>query len=195
MTENTPKLRWNKERVVALAGELADREGLGAVTLSRLADEMGVRPPSLFNHVPSLAGLLRELALAGTRALAERLEASGESLEGLMGAYRALVRAHPGLYAATLAIPRTQAFADPDLSEAEERIIGVCLRVAKGFGLEGPRAIHAVRAWRALAHGFSDLERLGGFGLPLDLDESYRLAVQNLGASNPDNGQPLLANG
>lgn len=181
MTTQTKKNRWNKERVVTLAGELIDREGLTALTLTRLADTLGIRPPSLFNHVTSLAGLVRDLALVGTLALADRLEAEAPgSLNQMLAGYRGFVRDHPGLYAATLAVSRAQAVADPELAGAENRILAVCLRVADGFGLQGQEALHTIRAWRALAHGFSDLERQGGFGLPLDLDESYRRAVAAL---------------
>lgn len=180
------KNRWNKASVVALAGDLADREGLETLTLTRLAEAMGVRPPSLFNHVDSLAGLVRDLALAATEALATDIEAAllpgnpGASLARFMDAYRRFVLEHPGRYATLLRIPRAQAFADPGLAAAEERILGAALEVASGFGLGGDDALHAVRSWRALAHGFSELERQGGFGLPLDLDDSYRRAVRAL---------------
>ena len=182
MTNPEKKIRWNKTRVLSLAAGFVDSEGLAALTLTRLADTMGVRPPSLFNHVDSLAGLIRDLALLGTSSLAECLENVGTpaSLEQMMNAYRSFVREHPGLYSATLALPRAQAFADPELSGAENRILEACLKVAKGFGLEGQEALHTLRTWRALAHGFSDLERQGGFGLPLDLDETYRRAVAAL---------------
>jgi hypothetical protein len=38
-------------------------------------------------------------------------------------------------------------------------------------------AIHAIRRMRAIVHGFSTLESGGGFGLPEDLDETYRQLV------------------
>ena len=41
----------------------------------------------------------------------------------------------------------------------------------------GDDAIHAVRALRSLIHGFATLEQGGGFGIPLDLDESFRRLI------------------
>jgi hypothetical protein len=35
---------------------------------------------------------------------------------------------------------------------------------------------------RSAVHGFAELERAGGFGIDLDLDESYRRLVATLGA-------------
>ena len=43
----------------------------------------------------------------------------------------------------------------------------------RGYALEGEPAIHAVRAIRSALHGFVSLEREGGFGLPIDIDDSY----------------------
>src|SRR5204863_8542685 len=61
------------EAVVDAAAQLADREGLEAVTLARLAADAGVRPPSLYAHVDGLDDLRRRLAIRGARELAAAL--------------------------------------------------------------------------------------------------------------------------
>jgi hypothetical protein len=43
--------------------------------------------------------------------------------------------------------------------------------------LEEDEAIHALRGLRSLVHGFATLEISGGFGIPLDLDESFSRLV------------------
>ena len=55
----------------------------------------------------------------------------------------------------------------------------VALAVVASLGVQGVDALHAVRGLRSLVHGFATLEVAGGFGLPLDCDESYRRLVQN----------------
>ena len=45
------------------------------------------------------------------------------------------------------------------------------------LGLTGDAALHAIRGLRSLLHGFVSLEMGGGFGLPLDLDESFQQMV------------------
>jgi hypothetical protein len=52
--------------------------------------------------------------------------------------------------------------------------------VLAGYGLEGDDAIHAARAVRAALHGFAMLESGGGFGIKLDLDESFARLVDLL---------------
>ena len=48
----------SSDRIVATARDLADREGLDAVTLRRLATELGVHVTSLYNHVPTLDAII-----------------------------------------------------------------------------------------------------------------------------------------
>ena len=181
------KPRWNKVMVVEAACRLADSEGLAAVTLTRLAETLGIRPPSLFNHVESLADLVHEMALSALGNLVAEWEqalagpgTAAEALVRLMLAYRGYVKAHPGQYAATLALPAALAQKDERWAQVGERIVSSGLALAARFGLEGAAGIHALRGWRALAHGFSHLERQGGFGIDLDVEESYLRAVAAL---------------
>jgi hypothetical protein len=48
------------------------------------------------------------------------------------------------------------------------------------LGLQGVDAIHALRAFRSMVHGFATLEAAGAFGLPQDCDESFRRLVEGL---------------
>ena len=69
-------------------------------------------------------------------------------------------------------------------ADAEERTVAICLTVMASFGLAGEDALHAVRALRSTVHGFATREAAGGFGLPLDLDESFRRLVAMLAERN-----------
>jgi hypothetical protein len=66
---------------------------------------------------------------------------------------------------------------DVELQSAQERVVQIALAVMNSFGLKGKEALHAVRGWRSLVHGFATLEVAGGFGLPLDCDESFRRLI------------------
>jgi len=172
--------------VVEAAAELVNAEGEQSLTLSRLAERLGVQTPSLYNHVDGLAGLYRALALKNARDLAERLaqatigKAGPQALMALAQAYRDYIKAAPGVYLASLRASGNQENPDPQLQAAEERTVRVVLAVVASFGLEGDDGIHAVRGLRSVVHGFASLEIAGGFGLPLDCDESFRRLVEIL---------------
>src|SRR5262249_30885589 len=92
-------------------------------------------------------------------------------------AYRAYAHAHPGTYAAG------QVASDREENQvAGAAAVGVFVAVLDGYGLTGDVAIHAVRAVRSALHGFVSLEREGGFGMPLSVDESFATLVEMIDA-------------
>lgn len=173
----TPRAGLDAQSVVDAAARVADAEGLESLTLTRLAGELGVRPPSLYAHVEGLADLRSRLARRGATQLAGLLQAAaagragGDALSAIAEAYRSYARAHPGTYAALQRAP------DANRHEASAALVEVVLAVLRGYGLGGEAAIHATRAIRAALHGFVLLEMSEGFGYPLSLEDSYRQLV------------------
>ncbi len=171
------KVGLTLDDVVAAAAAVADREGLGAVTLSRIARDLGVRPPSLYAHVDGLAGLRRLLALRAAAVIRETLSAAtagrrgGAALRCAGSAFRDVVLAHPGLYAATLPAPGPDD--DPELYAALAAASRPVEDAAAAAGLRGTAAVDATRALRAAVHGFAALEHAGGFGQPVDVTGSF----------------------
>lgn len=178
-----PRVGLDREAVVTAAAALADAEGLEAVTLAKVAAELGVKSPSLYVHVDGLAGLRRQLAARGARELTVLLQtaAAGRSgrdaLTALADTYRAYARAHPGTYAATQNVTNLE---DPEAGAAAAEALDVIFAVLRGYALTDDAAIHAARAVRSALHGFVSLETGAGFGIDLDLDESFALLVSML---------------
>jgi AcrR family transcriptional regulator len=162
-----PRAGLDTESVVAAAAEIADAEGLAAVTLARLAASVGVRPPSLYEHVGGLDDLRCRIAARGLRELAAALKdaaagrARGDALAGIAAAYRAYALEHPGSYAAG------RHGEDVDCVPA----------VLRGYGLAGDDAIHAGRIVHCTLHGLVALETAGGFALPLSVDDTFQRLV------------------
>ena len=180
-----PKAGLDRATVVEAAAELADTAGIDQLSLADLAARLGVRTPSLYNHVAGLPGLRRDLALLGTRELGARLSraAIGKSgdtaIRAISNAYRMFVNQHPGLYAATVRSVLLADQPDPELNAAQRDVVEVVLAVLAGYGLGGSDAIHAARGLRSVIHGFATLETAGGFGIPLDLDASFEQLIEN----------------
>jgi AcrR family transcriptional regulator len=57
-----PRPSLSGEQIVTKAIELADRDGLGGLSMRRLADELGITAMSLYGYVPSKAELLDVIA-------------------------------------------------------------------------------------------------------------------------------------
>ncbi len=162
--------------MVATAGLIADREGLDAVTLTKVAKNLGTSQPALYRHVDSFDDLMRSLGLRGRELLAERLAMSaigvaGEDAVRSMGlAWRKTVADHPGLYAAT---DRYPCAGDDELEAAVNRVVETLALALNDFNLSEDRKVHAARTLRSAFHGFSHLEAGDGHPLEQDLDESF----------------------
>jgi len=176
-----PRRGLDRATVVEAAAALADAEGLEQLTLARLAEHLEIRTPSLYNHVDGLDGLRRDLALLGLRQLEARMaratvgKSRAEAVHALARTYRDFAREHPALYSASLSAVGND---DPERARAGAAVVQIVVDVLGGFDLRGDDALHATRALRAIVHGFASLEAMGGFGLPLDLDESFARLVR-----------------
>ena len=128
------KERLSRETVVTAALALADTEGLDAVTIRRLATDLGVTPMALYWHFKDKERLLdgvSELVLAEISVPAQEPgQPWDEQLRGELGALLDVLRSHP---AVTEVVKSRILLSEPGL-ELTERVLGI-LRAA-GFTLD-----------------------------------------------------------
>ncbi len=166
--------------VVDVAVAIVEAEGAAALSLSRVASELGVKPPSLYNHVSGLDRLRRDVALRATRQLGDRLGSAAMGRTGrdawraVAGELRAYAVEHPGLYELS-ARARPE---DEEFAAAALRAVEPMLAILRGYDLDETEAIHATRTLRAAIHGFVSLESVGGFGLDVDVGDSFDWLVE-----------------
>ncbi|MCY4630662.1 MAG: WHG domain-containing protein [bacterium] len=178
-----PRRPLDRERVISAAAQVSDSEGLHKLTLTRVADMLGVRQPALYRHVGGYDDLLRSLSLLGREILAQRLAdaavgLSGEDAVAAVGhAWRKMVRDHPGIYAAT---DRYPCAGDPELEAAVERVLAVLGQALRGYDLSDVHRVHAARTLRSAFHGFSHLESGDGHPLPHDPEDTFGHLVELL---------------
>lgn len=102
-----PQRGLDVDGVVVAATDLADREGLAAVTMRRVAQALGVGAMTLYTYVPGRAELI-DLMLDAAYARMPRADTAGQPWRARMAAVaeenRALFEAHP--WAATLSASR-----------------------------------------------------------------------------------------
>lgn len=176
------KIGATREQVIDEAVAIADRDGLPAVTLTRVATAVGVRPPSLYAHIDGLQDLRRALTLRAIDHLTETFRSAmnahddpREVLRAIADGYRRFAHSHPGLYASLLPVPRADI--DPEGAAAAAEPIRIIAAALAELGVAGDRHIDVIRTLRAFLHGFVDLELGGGFGMDQPVDQSFRRAV------------------
>src|SRR5258708_718252 len=124
------RMGLDQASVVEAAAKLVDEEGIEQLTLGRLAERLGVRTPSLYNHIAGLPGLRHDLALYCLRDLlgcvtrATVGKSRAEAIVGLADAYRAYGRKTPGRYALTLQAPPPD---DQEVQAVAQQVVEVVL--------------------------------------------------------------------
>jgi AcrR family transcriptional regulator len=147
-----------------------DEEGMGALSMRRLAGELGVDPRAIYHHVPGkdalVAGLV-EVVFAEMR-VPERGAEDGswrERVRGFARAYRELARAHPNLVLELVSDPGAAATATLEATEA----------LYEGLAASGLPAHDVVRAADLVVdyvNGFALAEVAGPLG---ELDDRREL--------------------
>ena len=165
------------ETIVQAAAELVDKGGLNALSMATLASQLGVRAPTLYHYFAGLEGLRRALALRGLQEASKKLghavmgKAGDDAVLALAHSLRSFAKDHPGLYEAAQHAPDPQ---DDEWQTAGREVVEIMLRALSAYDLSQDDALHAVRMLRSIVHGCVSLERAGGFGLPLAVDETFR---------------------
>lgn len=163
---------------VTVAGAaLVDETGLDHLSMGLLAERLGVKTPSLYKHVDSLADLTHRIAILAMTEVGDCLRdatqgrAGSDALTAAAQALRTYVKEHPGRYAAANGA-RPTGLEDP-LIPAGDRVLGSLSAVLRDYHLDPTQEIHALRMLRSMLHGFATLEVAGGFAFDTDIEESF----------------------
>lgn len=175
-----PRAGLSRARVVDLGLQVLDAEGWDGMTLGAVAALAGVAVPSLYKHVDGLPGLRREVARQCIAEFDAALRSADGDVAALARAAHAYGRAHPGRYTAVQGGSWSRGPGTADLAAAMGAAVGTVADALRPHGLTAGHEVDAVRAVRALVHGFLTLEQVGGFGLPDDVGASFDRAVDAL---------------
>lgn len=162
--------------VISEAARVIDDRGLQNLSLSTVAENLGVRIPSLYKHIDGMPALRRGAMLLAKKGLAESMtnaaigRSRDEALTEISIAYRTWALEHPGLYPMAMHAPAPDDEQDVAASSA---LVETVFRVLAGYDLAGDDAVDATRFWRASLHGYVALETTGGFAMPVDLERSF----------------------
>jgi AcrR family transcriptional regulator len=147
-----PPARLSRDRILASAVRLADRDGLEAVTMRRLGQALGVEAMSLYKHVANKDAILDGLL---ERVLAEvQLPQPGGDWEGELR--RAAISLHDALARHPWACGLVMAPASsPNALGARIRYIEALLRTLREAGFTPTQAYYGYHALDSHAVGFT----------------------------------------
>jgi AcrR family transcriptional regulator len=183
--------------VVEVAARHVNSHGYAALALAPIATTLGIKLPSLYNHVDGLDGLRAALAGYGAQALSVRCRdaavgrGGADALWAIADAMRSYIILNPGTYAASLA-PQTAP--NLELAQANHELTELLERILIPYELNCAERTNVLRGFRSLVHGFATLETADAFGLPIDMNSSFQTIMQHYiaGIKRPQRSAALL---
>ncbi|WP_420627671.1 TetR/AcrR family transcriptional regulator [Candidatus Leptofilum sp.] len=171
----------SRDTIVTQAWQLIEADGVEALSLGKLARELGIKAPSLYRHVGNKAKLLQAVNLHTSQQLVAGLNEAAEQASGdakmqiavLIHSYRSFALAHPHTY--TLAFTNTDDSLRPDENALEQLALPLQQLMTAVSGEE--KSLAALRGAMALVHGFVMLELHGQLRRGRDLGADFATAV------------------
>jgi AcrR family transcriptional regulator len=176
-----PDLTPRAREIVVVARELLEREGPGGLSMRRIAAQLGIRAPSLYEHIADKRALENAIISEAfveqgdlTRAAADGAAQDGrDPILAIGAAYRRYALQHPHVYR----LMTDRGLDRAALVEGAEHYAGTALRQAVGGDLTLARVL-----W-AFAHGMIMLELNDRFAEGSDADELWAAGLNALRAS------------
>ena len=159
------QLADRERRITAAARLIAEREGWGAVTIRRLAEEIEYSQPVIYSHFENKEAIVTAVAVEGFREITSAFLAAArgstdrrEALQNVATAYLAFALKHPALYEAMFTLPTSLRFAEaetrPELRAGFEALAAVVAPFRADLEV-------ATETFWASLHGLAQLERSG----------------------------------
>lgn len=172
----------NRETVIRAALEFVEEKGYMHFSMRALAEMLGVKTASLYNHISGIDELYVEIGLSAlklqkkTQLDAIEGKSRDEAVFDLADAYREFAKEHWELYKVIMGLPMTQNIV---LQQAATQIIDPIMQVLSGYRLDEASKMHWQRVLRSIMHGFISQEEAGFFShFNIEADESYHIAVR-----------------
>lgn len=172
-----------KEMIVAEAISCIEETGQPTVSLHELARRLGIKPPSLYNHIKNTKELQYEIFRYAIERFVENQKAATENREkddavkAFAEAYHSFAVSNKGLYRLIMSIPSEE---DDQAKEMAIPLLDTVVAILSQYGLKEESVAHWQRVFRAILHGFISEEDLGYFYYykDIDLKKSREIAVQ-----------------
>ena len=177
------KRNLTKEKIIQVAFSLADEIGINQVTFPKLAEILGIKYPSLYNHFANMDTLKIEMTICHLKELNLKLmqkligKSGKDAIQAFAHVYRDLAFESKTAYGLYVNIPSTK---DDEVIRLAKETNSIIHQILDFYIKDEKQLIHKSRALRSLLHGFVSLYSFGYFhNNEIDLEESFQLMIND----------------
>jgi AcrR family transcriptional regulator len=174
----TKRKMINREAIASAAMEIVQQAGVDALSMRTLATALGIKAPSLYDHVKNRDEVLALVQSAGLSDFGTGFAAAGETARHKILFYRSWALKNPNLYPVVFQQHLHRSLLPRGL---EEGVLALVVQAAGGSHVQA-------RAMWAQLHGLVDLELKGRLPTDADMEATWEqviVAVELVQASNP----------
>lgn len=174
------RIGLTKDIILQSAMEIVDKIGAENLTLKVLADKLGVRSPSLYNHFNSLSDLHTALMLYGWKQLEYRVmqaaigKSKDDAIKSMCAAYLNFTLEHLGLF--NIMQSYNQHISQETIA-ATSGLIETIRQVLSAYNLSEKYEVHTIRVFRSFLQGYVYLVQNDSFGNSVSIRDSFNVGV------------------
>lgn len=177
------RVGMDKDIIISKAVELVNKVGIEHITLKMLADNLGVKSPSLYNHINGLDDLKEQLMIYGWKQTEQRIlhtviGMSGyDAIRAMCYAFYDYATENPGVFDVMLWYNK---FQSDEMEMATSELLSIIFKITKSLNLPDDYCFHLIRTFRGFLEGFFLLVNNGSFGHSLPIMTSFDISINIL---------------
>lgn len=172
-----------KKLIISETVKYIEENGESMISLHELARRLGVKTPSLYNHIKNTKELQYEVFQYAIEKFVKSLQLAignkqkDEAVRAFAEAYYSFAMENKGLYHLIMSIPSEK---DDKAKEMAIPLLKLAVEILSNYGLSEESIVHWQRVFRAILHGFVSEQYLGYFYFykDVDLKKSRDIAIQ-----------------
>ncbi len=176
-----PKNNISEELIIETSAHISNEIGLDNLSLKIVAEELNIKPPSLYNHISGLDNIKEKLMIYGWKQIENKMIDSAvgvagyEALKNMCYAFYDYATNNKGVFAAMLWYNK---YETQENNNSTVRLFELLFKVMKALDISEDNINHSIRTLRGFLEGFSLLVNNNAFGNPISIKESFDLSLE-----------------
>ncbi len=169
------------ELITQTAAALSNKVGLDNLSLKIIAEELNIKPPSLYNHISGLDDVKEKLMIYGWKQIENKMIDSAvgvsgyEALKNMCYAFYDYATNNKGIFSAMLWYNK---YDNEEKNNSTTRLFHILFKIMKSLNISDNNINHTIRTLRSFLEGYSLLVNNNAFGNPLSIKESFDLSLE-----------------
>lgn len=176
------KRNLNKKKIIEAAFLVADEIGIDNITFPRIAERLGIKYPSLYNHFDNIKSLKIEMTIHAIEQLNLELiqgligKSGEEAIRKFAFIYRDFAVKNRTAYNLFMSVPSTE---NKELDKLTRKTFDIIYQILSFCSNDIIYLTHKSRALRSFIHGFTSLHSFGYFQGEANIEDSFNLMLDD----------------